>query len=528
MYRDNSNFDYMLDKDIPIVENLRQLKDLDRILSETVFKERRLGFSLSSRIINWEELYEHDIREGVGFKVDTSIIYGPETPELEALLKGDSIYSHKFGVKSSDPECIINMRYRCACGATKSPHLNIMCSECNTVTDSRKYIRGWVVLENDYKVFNSTYLHILIKSLMLKVKNPSKSGKSKSKSAEYGDFKNRLAYKDPITNFSYDMLSLTDPIILAEFINKYVVTDINKKFLIENIHLAYSTTIPVISKLFRHYSHSIGFEGIPTVEKNKINSHYENMCHNVKRINESPLAPKHKQKFELTSINKRLRDMHLEIYNTCFEDKESDLREKLYGKRIGYSGRLIVESTQFLSAADCTLSYAFFGTAMIDNDRCRKFLKKKGMRPKHEREIRLGNPGPESRVLLAKCLKMLEKKNLNYIITKRSPVIYKDSIQSLRVVALTHENVIRVSPFVLHNEHGDKDGDILFVCFADESIRLAVYIAFSPRMSTIDTRTMEYNPFYNLIDASYIIAYKMLDDDTNESNIFVDEAALST
>lgn len=523
----------ILDKECPFAETLRLVKNTDKILAEmkntndNIDSHYGIGFSLTSNTINLEELYLKDIEAGRGNKLNTKIKYGPEIPEYTALLEEDSIYSYKFRVKSSDPESIIMRRYRCECGSTFSNELNMMCPECLTPTDSREYIRGWFKLENDLKVFNPTYLYKLIEALPVSVKGKDNKSGTRSYSRKMvqgvGAFKDRLFYLDKKTHFKYDMYNLTDPEILTEFINKFVSKGAIKTHLIDTMHTAYTSVVPVISKIYRHYKQSKGYGDKPKIEKNIINADYETMSHSIGRLNESPQSPISKKASELASINKKLMNIHREVRMTCFKDKEADLRDKVYGKRTDNSARLIAESTALVSAVKCMLSYAFFGMAMLSE--MYQFMKSVGMTPRMELQIRNGAPGAAARVILVKVLEKLKADRLNYVIVKRSPVIYKTSILSLEVDGLVHAAVIRCSPIVIVEFHGDKDGDIFAIFFAPRAIRLATFISLSPRMNTIDTRKMKVHGSYNLVDASYIMAFKMLDDDTTEENIFLEATA---
>ena len=505
--------DYIFDKEPSIHELIEISKERDKALGDVT-----LEFSLASRCIDLEAKYREDIDTSTGFKLDHTFSYGPETRDMMDLLEGDSIYSYKFGVRSSDPEAILQKRCRCECGHTTSLSMNVFCVECNTFTDTRPYQRGWLILENDYKIFNPFYLNILIEALIPAVRGKTPAANSKlRKEDRVPMFKDTLYYIDKITGFRYDMHSLTDKEVLLEFIDKYTKPDARREHLLDKINIATTRAIPVCSKNFRHHIQSKSFGDIVEVETHKMNIEYQNISHSVKRLNDNLSMPAKKIRDELTAINKKFRNVLELIYDTCFKDKEADVRDKIYGRRTKNSGRSLLESTQLLSGSQCTIGYAMFGVMFIDE--MYDYLIKLGMSPKMERQIRLGKPGPSARVLLNKVLDILKKTYNNYILAKRSPVIYLSSIQAFELVALTKENIIRCSPFAIAKFKGDKDGDILAIFVLPPAIRLGVFLALSTRMTSIDRKTIEFVD-YDLVDASYIMTYKMLDDGCTREDIF--------
>lgn len=446
---------------------IKELSVFDQIKICNEFKDKlkktKLKYSLSVKTLNLMELYNYDINNHEGFIINP-FDYSTVVNNWESALLGNTIFSEKFGVKSNDPESVLQRRFKCECGQTASPTANVKCPICGSYTQVRVMKRGWFVIKN-YQVFNPFYLLRLIKYLPIDFKEEKEKkriiSKDKyernSKTRERVPFEISLNYYDIKTKEYFDMLNLTNPNRLKLFINLYVRNDLAKHWLLNNMDKAYTNAIPVITKNLRHYyitGNSISDN--KSVEQHPLNPilmHIDNAVDALNRMDRENVLPS-KINSKLTAINKSLLKIIPVIFKETSEGKKSDLRNRINGRRVPNSFRNILEGISHFRSDACTISYRTFGVVFMED--LEEKYKEWGMTPESKARIMTETLTKTELVLMQKGLKWLRENHLNYVIMKRSPCILLSSILSFEIIGLTIDPVIRVNIQVLNLINGDK------------------------------------------------------------------------
>ncbi len=410
-------------------------------------KKSELQYGLSKRPINLEDLFRKDLEDGKGFIIDDTIKYD-NLSDFSSLVDSDSIFSYKMGMRMNDTQYAQSKRFRCKCGHLQLEEAGVLCPVCSTYTTNIDAVRGWFVLKN-HKVFNPDYFILLFANIR---KNINKE-KLKSELFSLKVFNK----KNPTPRYTnLTLLDLQDKKNLKDFINTFVI-DTSKNYFLEHIDSALTSKIPVISKDFRHYSIQPSLNGEPEVKLHVLNSLYIRISKRVFSLNNftglETIATSLKN---LSTITNVLLDIHANLQDTLGSGKESDIRNKLAGRRVKNSARLIMEGLTHHRMDVGTLPYMRFGEITIYQHK--DLYIKYGLNPDSEYRILHNHPNKSDRIMMNKVFLELKQKSLNTFLVLRAPVIYKESICVLELIGLTNDDVFRANEFVINDMlSGDKD-----------------------------------------------------------------------
>lgn len=412
-----------------------------------------MPFGLERDIVNLEELYETDRNEGKGFVIDTSISY-TQIDNESLLIDSDSIFSHKFSLRSNDTTYAMSKRFRCGCGKLESDTAGIMCPYCGEYTKDRPATRGWIVL-NNFKVFNPYYLELLIKYL--------KKGINKTAfKADLYSFKefalNKEGDKIPRT-CKYNILDLQNPTNLKDFIEEYVRPEDKNSFLTK-LSSAMTNKIPVINRDYRHYSITKKLNGKNSVASHPTNKLYIQIANAVNSLNRfSGKESKAVVVEHLSKVNKNFFDLKEELISVMADSKKADIRAKIGSRRLRNSARIVLEGLMTPHTDECTIPYRYFGTMTIDEHM--EIYFKYGLTPEAEFRIRHSHPNENDKMLMIKVLNELKEKMINVCVVSRSPTIYRESIVALRIIGLSNDATVRLNEVTIsYCLSGDKDKSI--------------------------------------------------------------------
>lgn len=507
----------------------QQLDYCKKLRKERLEKnQKNIKYSLTFDTLYLPDLYKKDIENNEGFLIKP-FDYSNVVQNFESALLSDSIFSEKFGVRSNDPESVLKKRFKCECGRTESPQANVMCEHCHTYTKLRNFKRGWIKLNEPYKVFSPFYLMRLIFYLPKEFKEAKEKKRMTSKIRDIRNgkvrervpFQTSLSYYDSERKLMFNMLNLTDVETLIKFINLYVKNEGGRVWLLKNIHKAYTNYIPVINKKLRHFFITgNGISDNKSVEQHPLNPLLMIIDNAVNTLNkfDRESVMDNKINTKLTTINKHLIKLIPIIFKETSEGKKCDMRERVNGRRVDNSFRNILEGISHYRSDVCTLSYRTFGKIFM-SELEDKYIEW-GMTPEARSRIMEEIPLRKDLVLMQKGLKYLRENKLNYIVIKRSPCIIQSSILSVEIVGLTFDGVIRTSIQVLDLFNGDKDGDVIAGFVVAPSVRYELYLALNPRNFAINRINMSYSGNFKLKDVSHLQAYKMLDDGLTEEEVF--------
>ena len=414
-----------------------------------LYKEKKceLKFGLSKRPINLEDLFYHDLENGEGFVIDEDIKYDTLS-DFPSLVDSDSIFSFKMGMRMNDTQYAQSKRFRCKCGNLQLEEAGVYCPLCSTYTTNIDAVRGWFSLKH-HKVFNPDYFMLLFANIRKNI------NKEKLK-AELFSLK-VFNKKNPTPRYTnMTLLDLQDKKNLKDFINTFVI-DNAKNYFLEYIDSALTSKIPVISKDFRHFSVQPSLNGEPEVKLHALNSLYIRISKRVFSLNNftglETIATSLKN---LSTIMNVLLEIHANLQDTLGSGKDSDIRNKLAGRRVKDSARLIMEGLTHHRMDVGTLPYMRFGEITINQHK--DLYIKHGLNPDSEYRILHNHPNRSDRILMNKVFMELKQQGLNAFLVLRAPVIYKESICVLELIGLTNDDVFRANEFVINDMlSGDKD-----------------------------------------------------------------------
>lgn len=488
-----------------------------RSIMNTFNKNINLKFRFGRDILNLEDLYEDEMQRNTAFIIDCSIRYDEgRLNDYNALVDSDSIFSYKYGVTNKDPSTVQEKKFRCECSRTLSSSGGVMCLYCDTMTEYRPYINGWIIIPNGYRVFNPDYLFIFLNNF---TKNTAKK------------IMNNLLYSKKKNNEnSFTIESITnDKNELIKFINHYMADNKYSKVrkqLLDRVDSATTNVIPVMSKDLRPYSvHGTPQTGLK-VESDPINTNYILISKQINNLDATTIGKTSSSNINniLMNITTNLLEIHDKVLQSLGSGKKSEIRGDTGGKKKSSSLRCILESNKSPDFDSCQMSAVFFAKTTIDLHR--EIYEKYGMTPESEYRIKKFIPNMLDNLLINAVFLELKERNDIYILAERQPAIYFISLIALKITSLLfNEYVIRVNDSVIVNGFsGDKDGDHLTVFMMSKEIGTIVYLS-------MNTSRLAYDPFTGLssnkieyTETNYIANYLTFpEDDNNIEIIDIDE-----
>lgn len=402
-----------------------------------------ISFTLNRDMVNYEKLYAADKRAGIGFDLDVNINYDYQNLKDEAsFINSDSLFSYKFGIRSTDTKKVQMKRYRCTCGKTEEAVSGVRCPYCKTETQNIYCVRGWFSL-NKFKVLSPDFLNLMLHHLRGDIKDVNGVKLTKDEIQ-----KSLFKFVSKKHRSLPNILELQDKAKLIDFIKEYVQKEYIEYFL-THIDVALSSKIPVISKDFRYYSvvNRIG-KNNSSIDTHPSNKLYISINNKVRLLNRlSGFESEATILSALSEITKKMLELFNENIKALGVGKDSMIRGKVGGRRKGWSGRLVVEAIGHPRVDVCTIPYAFFGEFTIDYHK--DIYIKYGMTPESESRMKNNIPNTNDKVIMVKVLKELKEQKLNTLFAYRAPCIYIGSLLTFEIIGLTHSNVFRLSDIAL-------------------------------------------------------------------------------
>ena len=234
-----------------VLDDYKKLLEINVKRSNYNKEQQGIKFALKITTSNLNELYKEDIKNGIGFDIDTSVSYNIKTLiDIDSMVDSMGIYSYLFGPRDDDPKSVEQKRFACSCGKTVSSRSGIICPYCKGETALVEKIRGWIKLK--YRIFNPYWFDVFLKHL----RKLEPKDKDKKKPSIFKNKKENKSLKQIIlTNLNnfrikkeenrWTLLDLQDDKALEAFIRYYVQEEYIDKF-IKHIGNAMTYYIPVL------------------------------------------------------------------------------------------------------------------------------------------------------------------------------------------------------------------------------------------------------------------------------------------
>lgn len=418
-------------------------------------RKSELQFGLSKKPINLEALFHQDLENGVGYIIDENIRYD-NLADFPSLVDSDSIFSYKMGMRMNDTQYAQSKRFRCKCGNLQLEEAGVLCPNCGTYTTNIDAIRGWFSLKH-HKVFNPDYFILLFSNIKKSINKGRTININKEKLKHELFSLKQFDKKKPAARYTdLTLIDLQDKNKLKEFINTFVIES-SRNYFLEHIDAALTSKIPVISKDFRHFSVRPSLNSDPEVKLHVLNSLYIRISKRVFSLNNftglETIATSLKN---ISTIMTVLLEIHSNIQDTLGAGKESDIRDKLAGRRVEDSARLVMEGLLHHRMDVGTLPFMRFGEITLHQHK--DLYIKHGLNPDSEYRLLHNHPNRSDKIMMTKVFMDLKAQGLNTFLVLRAPVIYRESICVLELIGLTDDDVFRANEFVINDMlSGDKE-----------------------------------------------------------------------
>jgi DNA-directed RNA polymerase beta' subunit len=469
-------------------------------------------------ILKLDDEFENDMRNGLGFIIDTPI----SVTKKELIRNPKGIYSSLFGGDISDV-AEVQKRYSCACGETFGKfQLGYICPKCHQPVvfhDNELQRTGWMELKEPYYVINPRMFEF-IKSA-IKSKRLDEILKFDKQLNEHGmivdDFIDKK--KNPYANIGMiEFKNRFDEIIDALGDKKKADTI---QFLHDHKDLVFSRHIPVLTLLLR----PVVLIGNSTFNYDPINKYYSEMVSDVYYINNN--------KDDLETYNNlpilyELQKSYIELSDKIIvqkiNGKKQAIRSFILGSRINFSARhVLTGNTDSVRLDGIVIPYITFTT--LYKYHIMNIYKRLYNVTINELEDRWYTLVMGQDPSIMNIINILIHKTPGGLkmYSNRNPTIAYGSTTCQTIIGINedmHDLTEALTLSILKLMNADFDGDTLNdVPIIEKSMADKFNEAFSPERMVIDPSTGKFNRKIGCVKDQLVGLYSFCNDDNDDDEL---------
>lgn len=470
-------------------------------------------------ILNLDDEYEKDIKNGLGFIIDTPV----SVTKKELIRNPKGIYSSLFGGDISDV-AEAQKRYSCSCGESVGKFkLGSICPKCHQPVvfhDDELQRTGYMKLNEPYCIINPRMFEF-IKSV-IKSKRLDEILKFDKQLNEHGmiiddyiDKKN----KNPYANIGMiEFRNHFDEII--DTLGDKKKADIIK-FLHENKNLVFSHYIPVLTLLLR----PVVLIGNSTFNYDPINKFYSEMISAVYYINNNK---DDSETYNNLPILYELQKSYIELSNEIIiqklNGKKHAIRSFILGSRINFSARhVLTGNTDSVRLDGIVIPYMTFVT--LYKYHIMNIYKRLYNVTINELEDRWYTLVMNQDPSIMNIIDILIHKTPGglKVYNNRNPTIAYGSTTCQTIIGINediHDLTESLPLSILKLMNADFDGDTLnAVPIIEKSMADKFDEAFSPERMVIDPSTGKFNRKIGCVKDQLVGLFSFCNDDMDDDDL---------